>query len=441
MKHQIIETLLSFFGQGSMPCIDSRDAKPGDIFFALRGEQSDGNLYAEKALEAGCALAVVDRADVAKGDKYLLTDDVLGLLQALGHAHRKRFDVPVIGVTGTNGKTTTKELMQAVLSTTFSSTATPGNLNNHIGLPLSLLSFREPLDIAVVEMGANHRGEIAGLCKLAMPTHGLITNIGKAHLEGFGTVEDVARAKAELFEYLQQNQGTLFVNHDDARLPALAGTKNIITYGTDDSNHCSGRITRSFPELHLRFRVNRDFGKARRGMQADIETRLTGPYNFENIMSAITTGLYFGVQPGNIIRGIGGYVPANNRSQIIRTLNNLVVMDAYNANPTSMAAALDNFSRFEGEKTAVMLGDMLELGETSGEEHQEILKLAKSKGFGLYVFVGPQFKSICPAQGNTKVFELVEEAADWLRANPLKSHKVLVKGSRGIAMERLIDHL
>ncbi len=441
MKQEVIQKLLTLIDQGSMPCIDSREAKPGDIFFALRGEQSDGNLYAGKALEAGCKLAVADRADVVKGDNYLLTEDVLSVLQVLGHAHRKRFDVPVICITGSNGKTTTKELMQAVFSTTFSSIATRGNLNNHIGLPLSLLSFQKPLDIAILEIGANHRGEIAALCKLAMPTHGLITNIGKAHLEGFGNIDNVTAAKTELFQYLQQNHGTLFVNTDDRRLPALAGTKNIITYGKDDSNDCSGAIIRSFPNLHVSFRTNSGFGQARKGMQARIETRLTGPYNFENIMAAVTTALYFGVEPENIMRGIGGYVPANSRSQIVETKNNMVVLDAYNANPTSMAAALDNFSRFDGKNTAVMLGDMLELGETAKEEHQEILKMAKSKGFGLYVFVGPLFKSVCPENDNTKVFDHVEEAAKWLAANPLKAYKILVKGSRGIAMEQLIDHL
>ncbi len=361
MQQECIDQIITLIDKGGRPCTDSRKAKKGGVFFALRGEQFNANQFAGEALKAGCALAVVDDPRYAEGSKYILADNVLDALQKISHYHRKRFDIPLIGITGSNGKTTTKELMHAVLATTLQTGATEGNLNNHIGVPLTLLSFRQPLDIAIVEMGANHMGEIDALCQLAMPTHGLITNIGKAHLEGFGNIDSVARAKGELFQYITRQPeipGTLFVNKDDIRLSGMTRELDYIGYGTGSDNHCTGTITTTHPYLAVRFQTNKDFGKAFKGVEGYIQSQLTGKYNFGNIMAAVTAGLYFGVPPGRICDAIASYIPGNHRSQIIKTRFNMVLMDAYNANPTSMNAALDNFIRFDGKDKAVILGDM-----------------------------------------------------------------------------------
>ncbi len=441
MKQAAAQQIISLLEKGSNPCVDSRAAEPGDIFFALQGELLDGNRFAKKALEAGCLLAVVDKEDYVKGDKYILVEDVLTFLQQLSHAYRKLLHIPVIAITGSNGKTTTKELMQAILSKAFASAATHGNLNNHIGVPLTLLSLKKPLDVAIIEMGANHREEIAGLCQLAMPSHGLITNIGKAHLEGFGNIDNITTAKTELFHYLEHNNGTRFVNSDDPRLAIFTDQSDTITYGSLPINHCTGNPLKSFPYLEVGFRVNKDFGKAVKGMEGSVKSWLTGSYNFENILAAITTGLFFGVPPKSVIEAIETYQPENHRSQIIQTKHNMVLMDSYNANPTSMAAALENFSRFEGPGKAVILGDMLELGTESEKEHKIVLALVKEKGFAKQLFVGDHFVSVCRPDKCTKVFSTVDDTARWLSNNPLRGYKILVKGSRGIKMENLLKHL
>ncbi len=444
MQQECIDQIITLIDKGGRPCTDSRKANKGDVFFALRGERFDANQYAEEALKAGCALAVVDDPRVATGSRYILADNVLDALQKISHYHRKRFNIPLIGITGSNGKTTTKELMHAVLATTLQTGATEGNLNNHIGVPLTLLSFPEHLDIAIVEMGANHVGEIDDLCQIAMPTHGLITNIGKAHLEGFGDIDSVARAKGELYQYINRQHappGTLFVNKDDTRLSEMTREAGYIGYGSGSDNHCAGTITKTHPCLAVRFKTNKDFGKALRGVEGHIQSQLTGKYNFGNIMAAVTAGLYFGVQPARICDAIASYTPGNHRSQIINTRFNMVLMDAYNANPTSMNVALDNFSRFEGNKKAVMLGDMLELGTEAEAEHRQIVAMVKKRGFSLNMFVGSHFMSICKPEKNILVFPDTVSASRWLSENPLRGYKILVKGSRGIRMEDLLPHL
>ncbi len=442
MKNEhIIPRILEQLNLGHSICTDSRLAAKGDIFLALQGEQFDGNHFAQKAIEAGCQLAIIDDENFRYDDRYLLTCNVLELLHELGRAHRKKFHTPVLGITGSNGKTTTKELTHAVLSSVFSIHATRGNLNNHIGVPLTILSWRPPLDICIVEMGANHVGEIKQLCSIAKPGYGLITNIGKAHLEGFGSVENIARAKSELYEHVRQGAGTLFVNYDSHILHKLSQGAKVVTYGQSDDCHCQGRITSTSPFVHVKFWVNKRFGKAKAGIKGLVESRLTGAYNMENILAAITIGLYFGVAPEKVAAAISAYEPLNHRSQIINTGKNVVLMDAYNANPTSMVAALHNFSEFNVRKKAVMLGDMLELGSYASEEHLKIVEQTERMQLDVRMFVGDAFSAVCQPDNQTQVFKDVEQAKLWIKDNPLDDFHILIKGSRGIQMEKLLTHL
>jgi UDP-N-acetylmuramoyl-tripeptide--D-alanyl-D-alanine ligase len=481
MDMKKIKFLHQLVSDGARVCTDSRQPEPGGIFFALRGEAFNGNIFARKALEAGCRLAVIDdpavtgeqavTADPAgtsgpdyhHGSSYLLVESVLDTLQELSAYHRSLFDIPMMGITGSNGKTTTKELVHAVLSTRFQAPATRGNLNNHIGVPVTLLALKKTVDMAIIEMGANHVGEIARLCQLAKPTHGLITNIGKAHLEGFGSVENIARAKSELYSAVAGNSGVLFVNGDNELLVRLAANamqswgkrkeggalskrpSSLVTYGVGPDNHCRGWVENPFPLLEISFEVKQVFGDALPGYRGKIRSQLTGVYNFENIMAAVTVGLYFGIPPEMVSEAIEAYRPENNRSQMIQTERNLVISDAYNANPTSMRAALENFSRFGREKTAVLLGDMLELGETEHLEHEQMLKKALEGGYAMLVFVGPAFSAAAAKEkklpANCHVFPDVGAAGAFLSAHSPDGYKILVKGSRGISMERLLEFL
>ncbi len=441
MNEQHLNKLKHLVSNGSGICIDSRNAVVGNIFFALQGDHTDGNRFAEKAIHAGCALAVIDNPQYNKGNQYLLVNDALSCLQELAKNHRQSFNVPILGITGTNGKTTTKELTHAVMAQSFASTATQGNLNNHIGVPLTLLSLQKITELAIIEMGANHVGEIAQLCELAMPTHAIITNIGKAHIEGFGSVDNIEKAKSELFQHVTGSGGIIFVNNDDERLRKHSRAKNAISFGHDASCHCSGEITKSFPFVEVRIKVNKDLGHATAGMEAHIKSRLTGSYNFGNIMAAVTTGLYFGVPLTLISQAIATYEPKNNRSQIIKTNNNTVLMDAYNANPTSMAAALQSFRNNPDEPKAVLLGDMLELGHEAHAEHEAIAQNVHKSNFALQVFVGKHFAEVCKNNPGIKSFYDVDEAGIWLKNHQITNHQILVKGSRGIKMEKLLEYL
>lgn len=441
MRNDYTEKLLKLIQEGHKPCIDSRAAQTGDIFFALPGENTHGNRFAAKALEGGCKLAVVDDPAAVRGTNFLLVDDVLQTLQQLSQAYRQTLDIPVIGITGSNGKTTTKELMHAVLGQKYQAFATEGNLNNHIGLPVTLLSIGKHHDIAIIEMGANQRDEIGHLCKLALPTHGLITNIGKAHLEGFGTIEDVAKTKFALFNHVIQDQGQLFINLDDPRTRQYVDQYGMVCYGSNDDAHCQGEILTASPSLQMRFHVNQHFGQAKQGTEGTIQTQLTGGYNLENVLAAATTGLFFGVTPQQAIAAIEAYQPKNHRSQLIRTTHNLVVMDAYNANPTSMAAALENFSQMKGKPKAVMLGDMLELGQDAADEHREVLRQLESLSTETVILVGEHFMEVTEEASDIKVFPDVEKAGAHLAENPLTGYQVLVKGSRGIEMEKILRWL
>jgi len=427
--------------KGHLICTDSRSAEPGAIFFALKGESFNGNLFAHKALEKGCVAAVVDEPVELMGENIIMVGNVLETLQQLSHFHRKLFNLPVIGITGSNGKTTTKELMHAVLASTFNTLATKGNLNNHIGVPLTLLGLKPEHEIAIIEMGANKMGEIAMLSALACPNFGLITNIGKAHLEGFGSLENIIKTKTELYSHVKSEGDLLFVSADNALLREKSKGNKVIFYGKDKESHCSASIISDMPFITIAFQVNKTFGKALKGTKGTIRTQLVGVYNFENIMAALTISLYFGVSPQNAINAIENYLPSNSRSQLIKNDRNTILLDAYNANPTSMTAAIENFSVFGNCPRAVMLGDMLEMGNSSAEEHTRILSLLKEKQFELNILVGPEFKAVAKPGKNLLIFDTSSAAAEWLQKNPLKGFNVLIKGSRGILMEKVLESL
>jgi UDP-N-acetylmuramoyl-tripeptide--D-alanyl-D-alanine ligase len=410
---------------------DSRRVKKENIFFALKGGNFDGNEFAVAALEDGAALAIIDNEEFNTVPGCFLVNDVLSSLHDLAAYHRKQLHIPVIGLTGTNGKTTTKELIYKVLSRKYDTLATAGNYNNHIGVPLTILDISKHTEIAVVEMGANHIGEIALLCEIASPGYGLITNIGKAHLEGFGGYQGVIRAKTEMFDYLHKVGGTAFVNHDDKFLMSLAGRLKKLTYGTNSEADLRGQITSSIPFLEILW--NRDGGSLQ------IPSQLYGDYNFENVMAAICVGMFFEVDPEDIVNAISEYIPDNNRSQVIKSKSNVIYMDAYNANPSSMMAAIIHFGKQGGDKKMLILGDMFELGEESAQEHQKILDIIRKK-FHRVMLIGPEFSDICRDE-EFYTFKDTAEAAEWLQKHPVEDAGILVKGSRGVTLEKLLDHL
>jgi len=428
---EVIKELYRQYLLSSGVTTDSRCVKKGNIFFALKGGNFDGNAYAAAALENGAALAIIDNEEFNTVPGCLLVPDVLSCLQDLAAYHRKQLSIPVIGLTGTNGKTTTKELIYKVLSGKYDTHATAGNYNNHIGVPLTILGISEHTEIAVVEMGANHIGEIALLCEIASPGYGLITNIGKAHLEGFGGYQGVIKAKTEMFDYLRKVAGTAFVNHDDAFLMSLAGKLKKLTYGTDAGADLRGQVTSSIPFLEILWHTD--------DASLQIPSQLYGDYNFENIMAAICVGMFFGVDPKDIVSAISEYLPDNNRSQVIKSRSNVIYMDAYNANPSSMMAAIIHFEKQSGNKKVLILGDMFELGEESAQEHQKVLDNIRKKFQGV-MLIGPAFSDICRDE-EFYTFRDTDEAAEWLQKHPVEDASILVKGSRGITLEKLLDHL
>lgn len=411
---------------------DTRSLPEGCLFFALKGPNFNGNLFAKQALEAGAAYAIVDE-DTGEDPRILRTSDVLSTLQQLANYHRHRLDIHVLGITGSNGKTTTKELCAAVLSQTFELHYTKGNLNNHIGVPLTLLQLTEDHDFAVVEMGANHQGEIAELCGIAEPDYGLITNIGDAHLEGFGGREGVKKGKGELYHHLKANGGLIFIQLDNPILhEILHGYDDIVSYGTGPLVQYRGRIHPNDSGF-LHVEVTHPF-------HAVIRTCLTGDYNFDNVMCAVAVGGYFGVESHDIQSAIEAYTPDNQRSQVIKSGNLTIVLDAYNANPTSMQAAIDNFGRhFHGPKI-LAIGEMLELGETSAEAHRHVLEQAEALNAEHLLLVGNSFRQPNLNPG-TMWFSNSGECAEWLRQNKPDGGSILIKGSRGTRMERVLDAL
>ncbi|MBS1519948.1 MAG: UDP-N-acetylmuramoyl-tripeptide--D-alanyl-D-alanine ligase [Bacteroidetes bacterium] len=427
-KHPVIST-------------DTRKIATGSLFFALKGEKFDANTFAEQAIASGAAYAVIDNPEYQKGNQYLLVEDVLAALQDLARYHRRQLTIPVVGLTGTNGKTTTKELINAVLSQHFNTYATQGNLNNHIGVPLTILSINASHEAAVIEMGANHQKEIELLCTISQPSHGLITNVGKAHLEGFGGVEGVKKGKGELYDYLKASGGVTFVNGDSADLMTMQqarGLENLVLYGTGNpSNLVSGKIIENSPYLILKWTNNST------SESYEVKSQLTGAYNLDNILAAICIGVYFKLSPEEINAGISGYQPKNNRSQITQTATNTLICDYYNANPSSMAVAIENLGKIEAKHKVLVLGDMFEMGQESAVEHAAIIKKAMETPVDERIFIGGEFvsqKSEVRSRKSEAIFyNTAEDAIAALKANPIRNATVLIKGSRGMALERLVE--
>jgi UDP-N-acetylmuramoyl-tripeptide--D-alanyl-D-alanine ligase len=428
-----IKELYDLFKKYPFISTDSRNIKANSIFFALKGDNFNGNLYAEQSITKGAAIAIIDDITLKKDERYVVVEDTLRALQELASYHRKQLKIPVIGITGTNGKTTTKELTKAVLSKKFKTYATQGNLNNHIGVPLTLLSITKNIEIAVIEMGANHVGEIKELCEIAQPNHGLITNIGKAHLEGFGSYEGVIQAKTELYHYLQEQKGNIFVNADNSLLMEHASITKKYTYGTKNESNCVGEILSSDPFLKVKWRKSISDAFT-------INSNLVGSYNFENVMAAIAIGSYFKIEAKLISDAIEEYVPTNNRSQVIKTLQNTLLMDAYNANPSSMKAAISNFASMKVENKVVILGDMMELGNDSEKEHQHVLDLLMSFQFPYVILIGNYFKQLTLPKFVLN-FADTQIAMEELKKHSIKNSTILVKGSRKVQLEKLVEVL
>lgn len=440
-----ISELYSLYKLHPVVTTDSRVILPDSIFFALKGATFNGNEFAKTTIDSGCAFAVVDEEKYAIDDRFILVDDVLKSLQDLARFHREKLNIPVFGITGTNGKTTTKELLSVVLSEKYKTVFTKGNLNNHIGVPLTVLSIYDDAEIAIVEMGANHPGEIAFLCEIAQPTHGLITNIGKAHLEGFGSFEGVKKTKNELYDYLYSHNGTVFVNSGNPILMDLIKSRLCITYGVAEHDYCRGEINHDKIYLEADIELNEAFigGKILSELQnpipITITSNLVGAYNLENLLAAVSIGNYFGVEAPEIKNAIQHYQPDNNRSQLLKTEKNTIVMDAYNANPSSMEQALNNFLALKQNGKAAILGEMLELGEYCKEEHLKLITLLGNAELNPLYLVGNSFTDI-DTTGFT-CFENVDQLCMWLEQHPVQGKNILIKGSRGNKLEKVLPFL
>lgn len=427
-----MEELYSVYKQNPSVQTDTRKLKPGDIFFALKGGNFNGNTFARQSIDSGAVLAVIDEKEYTIPGKTLLVDDVLTALQQLAKYHRQQFDprIPFIAITGSNGKTTTKELVHAVLSSHYKTYTTEGNLNNHIGIPLTILKIKMDAEAAVIEMGANHIGEIAGYCRYALPTHGLITNCGKAHLEGFGSVEGVRKAKGELFDHLRTlTHGTAFVMWDYDYLRGMSkGISGIIKYGTTEDAHIIGRVSRSEPYLEAEIVQGMDEKK--------IATRLVGDYNLPNVLAAVAAGKTFNIPEHKIKAAIENYTPSNSRSQLVQKGSNKIILDAYNANPSSMKLAIENFGRLQAENKILILGGMAELGAGSLHEHSAIVDLIKHYSWKQVVLVGGDFLQI---DHPFLSFRDAAEAKVWWQQQHFTYTHFLVKGSRSMQMEKILE--
>lgn len=425
-----IPELYQLFIHNQKISTDSRKCPAGSLFFALKGDKFDGNRYAEKALSEGAAYAIIDNPDYLLGDRTILVGDVLKTLQQLAQYHRKMLSIPVIGITGTNGKTTTKELLAAVLSSKFDLLYTEGNLNNQIGVPLTLLRLNHDHELAIIEMGASHPGDIAELAAIAMPNYGIITNVGHAHLEGFGSFDAIVKTKGELYDFIRKTKGTIFIKKEDKILQSIALGLEQITYGEDETAFASGHVVENNPFLVLDWK--------QQGKIHTVGTHLIGSYNLDNLLAAIAVGRYFRIPAERISRAIAAYVPANNRSQLVTTENNTLIVDAYNANPSSMKAALDNFSALKRFPKALILGDMFELGETSVSEHEAIIAQIEKGKYDKVFLCGEQFTETGKAY---KTFLTTADLIEHLKTNPLKGYHILIKGSRGMALEKALPFL
>ena len=410
---------------------DTRKNVKDTIFFALSGENFNGNAYAQKALEQGARFAVIDDPSYALDDRCLLVNDTVITLQEIARLHRSRNPIPLIGITGSNGKTTTKNLISAVLGSDKKVTSTKGNFNNHIGLPLTILSIDKTTEIAVVEMGANHIGEIEALCNIALPGSGIITNIGKAHLEGFGSFEGIIKAKNELFQFLKDTDGSVIVNADDELLMDLSTGIKRFTYGKLDAD-ITARITEYSPYLAVQWEY--------KGKVYDLDTSLYGKYNFYNILAAISVGLNFGIPTDKINESIRLFRPEDNRSQLMRTNTNNIILDAYNANPVSMSEAILSFKEYRKDNSWLILGDMFELGDSSVKEHILIVDLLRECRFENVFLVGNVFHQL-NVPDSFKTFVTTEDLIQYISENPLENANILIKGSRGMYLEKIVTYL
>jgi UDP-N-acetylmuramoyl-tripeptide--D-alanyl-D-alanine ligase len=422
-----ITHLYELYLQHPSVATDTRKLKPGMMYFALKGPNFDGNKFAQQALDAGAAYAVIDDAAYRVDERCIVVPDVLACLQALALHHRQQFDIPFIAITGSNGKTTTKELVTAVLRAQYVTYATEGNLNNHIGVPLTLLRIGKDAQMAVIEMGANHQQEIASYCAYALPTHGIITNAGKAHIEGFGGVEGVRKGKGELYDFIRAHQGVIFRNADlDYLEPMAAGITQQITYGTSPTAQYSGQSTLNGLKLDVQVQ------------DTAIHSQLVGDYNFPNIMLAVAVGLHFGIDLQKIKAAIEDYAPDNSRSQLLQQGSNAVILDAYNANPTSMRAAIQNFAQAAGTHKLLWLGAMKEMGKDEAKEHEELAAWARSGNWDQILLVGHEFE---PFSAGSLWFEDSAKAAAYIAGNKPENALILIKGSRGSKMELLLEAL
>ena len=427
-----IKDLYTIFRQSSILSTDTRKIHPGSIFFALKGENFNGNKFAVEALEKGAVAAITDEDLPVRHPGLIRVENTLQTLQRLAEYHRLHSRFTVLAITGSNGKTTTKELCKAVLSEGFRVFATEGNLKNHIGVPLTLLAMDSTIDIGIVEMGANHPGEIAMLCNIAHPDYGLITNIGKAHLEGFGGIEGVARAKGELFSYLMKNRKVIFLNCGDPRVRKLVPESyaNLVCYNGEGGPQA--REVQSVPRLH----VGINYGQK----TVSLETNLIGSYNTENILAACGVGMHMGITMDGLVKALQSYQPQNNRSQYIDTGRNNLYMDAYNANPSSMQAAIDEFLRFNGTNKLLIIGEMRELGATARQEHEKLIATLKESKLSRVICIGRSFESLAPEAGYL-YFENVDLLNEYLRQNPVMNSFILVKGSRSNRLENVLQVL
>ncbi|HEY3405829.1 MAG TPA: UDP-N-acetylmuramoyl-tripeptide--D-alanyl-D-alanine ligase [Ohtaekwangia sp.] len=425
-----IQELYSIFLTAGKISTDTRQITQGSLFFALRGDRFNANEFASQALEKGASYAIVDEEKYATSNRTILVEDVLDTLQKLARHHRDQLNIPVIGLTGSNGKTTSKELLAAVLAKKYKTYATKGNLNNHIGVPLTLLSIDNTYEIAVVEMGANHLGEIALLCSIANPTHGFITNIGKAHIGTFGGFENIIRGKSELFQHLITHNGIVFINSQNDILANMAKRfKEVLFYpAVGDYYHCT--ITGADPFVKI-LAENGD----------EITTHLIGAYNFENIASALCIGKYFGVDAAKANQAIAEYIPGNMRSQVVKKDSNTIILDAYNANPSSMQAAIENLADMKANDKVLILGDMFELEGEAEQEHRNLGKLIREKKFSEVYLCGNLIRSAREEFPDAKHFVSKEDLIAALKRNPIKNATILVKASRGIGLETILDYL
>jgi UDP-N-acetylmuramoyl-tripeptide--D-alanyl-D-alanine ligase len=421
-----IPELYKIYQQYPSVVTDTRSLKNGDLYFALKGPNFNGNNFAQQALDAGAAYAIVDEPPASPNERIIIVEDVLSALQHLAKYHREQFNIPFIAITGSNGKTTTKELVSTVLATRYKTYTTQGNLNNHIGVPLTLLRIRPDAEMAVIEMGANHQKEIESYCQYTLPTHGIITNAGKAHLEGFGGIEGVRKGKGELFNWLRAHNGTAFVMWDYDYLQEMSkGISNIIKYGTANTE-VNGTVAQSEPFLSVNINSGEPF---------NIQSQLVGAYNLPNILVAVAVGQYFNVSNENIRSAIENYSPSNSRSQLMTIGSNSYILDAYNANPSSMRAAIENFASLKGKDKVLMLGGMMELGPESINEHQQIIDLINKYNWKAVVLVGGDFKKL---QHPFISLENSAAAKEWLSQQNFQNTSFLIKGSRSMQMEKVL---